>query len=515
MTHRRSQPDQFRRRTAAAAARALDRATNPFEPLERRVMLSGGGYKLVTPPGGFQPTTQDIADYKNGPMASAGQTLINLYREYRRFQKSGADGDFEPAAQFDDILIKGDRVGVTVRGRNGLDNLTQRLRDAGAELIYRNRQWTVIEAYVPLAQLHELARDPQVANINPMHRPQTKQAGSANNQADFVMKTSQVRHDFGLDGSGVTVGVISDSVNAVGDGLGQSFATNDLPRDKTKVIVDEVNIPNTDEGRGMLELIHDIAPEADLQFAASGVSLSTFADNVRALRAAGSDVIVDDIGFSNEPVFQPGVMELAITDVVNDGAVYLSAAGNSADAGYEAPTRITRVGRERFVDFDPGAGVDTRLRITGGGTYRLWWDNPYNGVVGEATTDLDIFIYDATYGRVRGEGTANNVRTGRPIEIGTTNFFGEIDIEIRVADHVEGAALPTRFRLMGEGLQDAEHEPEAHPTILGHSGHFDTISVGAVPFFNPSENEDFSSHGPITYLFDFDGGRLGAPQNLQ
>ena len=103
----------------------------------------------------------------------------------------------------------------------------------------------------------------------------------------------------------------------------------------------------------------------------AALSMSVMADAIRALRLAGSDIIVDDIGFFAEPIFQPGVIDEAITDVVDDGAIYLSAAGNSADNAYENPATFTRIGRTRYVDFRPGEGVDTNLRITGGGQVRL------------------------------------------------------------------------------------------------------------------------------------------------
>jgi hypothetical protein len=52
-------------------------------------------------------------------------------------------------------------------------------------------------------------------------------------------------------------------------------------------------------------------------------------------------------------------------------------------------------------------------------------------------------------------------------------------------------------------------------SISGHNGGENTISVGAAPFFNPGENEDFSSTGPVTRLFDAAGNRLSAPVALQ
>jgi hypothetical protein len=247
--------------------------------------------------------------------------------------------------------------------------------------------------------------------------------------------------------------------------------------------------------------------------------MQAFADYVRQLRNAGSDVIVDDIGFGSESFFQPSVIDRAIADVVKDGAVYLSSAANNAANGYEAPTNLVRIGRDLFVDFDPGPRVDTRLRVSvpGNTPVTLQWDNPYDGIVGTATSDLDLIAFSTRYPDTQvGALDTNNLKTGLPIEIGTAS--GTADIAIRVADHLNGAPLPTRFKIVfaTNGAGDVTTEfPTNQRSVAGHNGGENTISVGAVPFFAPGNNEDFSSVGPVTRLFDVNGNRLPALVTLQ
>jgi hypothetical protein len=50
----------------------------------------------------------------------------------------------------------------------------------------------------------------------------------------------------------------------------------------------------------MLEIIHDLAPSAKLYYATAFKSIDSFADNIRALRAAGCDIIVDDVIYDAE-----------------------------------------------------------------------------------------------------------------------------------------------------------------------------------------------------------------------
>ena len=98
-----------------------------------------------------------------------------------------------------------------------------------------------------------------------------------------------------------------------------------------------------DEGTAMLEIIHDLAPGAQLYFATAFTSITSFANNIRALRAAGCDIIVDDVFYFVETPFQDGqapgvisttnggVVTQAVNDVTAAGALYFSSAGNEGN----------------------------------------------------------------------------------------------------------------------------------------------------------------------------------------
>ena len=78
----------------------------------------------------------------------------------------------------------------------------------------------------------------------------------------------------------------------------------------------------------MLEIVHDLAPDAQLYFSTADPSVSAFAQNIRDLRAAGCDIIVDDVFYFNESPFQDGPVAQAVNDVISSGALYFSSAGN-------------------------------------------------------------------------------------------------------------------------------------------------------------------------------------------
>ena len=104
----------------------------------------------------------------------------------------------------------------------------------------------------------------------PIYKPTCKPPiyqGEAYNQAETSMFADVARTEFNVDGTGVTIGVLSDSVNQFNGGLSESYGTGDLnPNNPVDVIADGA-AGGTDEGRAMLENIHDVAPGANLAFA--------------------------------------------------------------------------------------------------------------------------------------------------------------------------------------------------------------------------------------------------------
>jgi hypothetical protein len=185
-------------------------------------------------------------------------------------------------------------------------------------------------------------------------------AGPVTSQGDATHRASEARAAFGVDGTGVKIGVLSDGVNS----LAASQAAGELGA----VTVLAGQAGSGDEGTAMLEIVHDLAPGAQLYFATAvpaGGSIAGFAQNIRALRTAGCDIIVDDVGYFVESPFQDGqsgssqfnsgVVAQAVKDVAASGALYFSAAANSGRA--DAATSGTWEG-----DFADGGPAPTPRR---------------------------------------------------------------------------------------------------------------------------------------------------------
>jgi Ca2+-binding RTX toxin-like protein len=353
--------------------------------------------------------------------------------------------------------------------------------------------------------------------LTPVYQPITN-AGSTTSQADFVHEADRVRAALpdNYDGSGIKVGVLSDSYNNL-NGAANDITSGDLPTAGVTVLED-LSSGGSDEGRGMLQLIHDLAPGADLSFATAFTGESAFADNIRDLANDGADVIVDDVIYFAEPFFQDGVVALAVDDVVqNDGAAYFSSAGNNATQSYESADfqGVADAGLDAVVganinyhDFNPSAGVDTRQQITlqNNESIRLafQWDDPFyttNGV----DTDLDIYLLDSA-NTIVASSTDFSISNQTPFEfLDFQNTSGSEQNYDLIIGKYEGPD-PGRIKYVNYGSDISSTNVEYFTnssTIYGHAAATDGVAVGAVPFFDRDNPESFTSLGPTTILYEY------------
>src|SRR5262249_46556899 len=155
----------------------------------------------------------------------------------------------------------------------------------------------------------------------------------------------------------------------------------------------------SDEGRAMMQIIHEIAPGASFAFYTAFGSEQDFANGILALAAAGCKVIVDDVGYFDEPFFQNGVVAQAIKTVEAEGVTYGTAAGNEASNGYQAAWTpisgtFTVPGTTRsytLTDAESfGGSPFQKITIGSGGTIPLVleWNQPYGAV----TSNLELLV---------------------------------------------------------------------------------------------------------------------------
>ncbi len=476
----------------------------------------------------------------------------------------------------DGLARRGRRLLVDVRFAGGASSVREDLRQAGATIVAVSRRYQTVTAATDPSRLRAIAAEPGVEGVTPVFAPvataATCPSGADVSEGDVQLEAKAAREaNPGVDGTGITVGILSDSFDQATEGedgepietkAGDDVKSADLPGTENEcghttpveVLSEQSNAAGaSDEGRAMAQIVHDLAPGADLQFASAFNGEISFANNIRALSTAGADVIADDVFYPGEPFFQDGPIAVAVAEVVEDGATYFSAAGNNnlieededeerhdiaswetpgyRDAGSCPPAiqAISGAKATHCLDFNPGSAVDRTfgVKVEAGATLALdlQWDEPWNGV----DTDLDAFLLDSAGNRLVGfESREDNVEISQtPVEVlEWPNSSGSTKTVQLVINRFSGATPRVKFALIqnGGGVSATEYprssgEDVVGPTIFGHSGTAAAISTGAVFFGDKSELEDYSSRGPVRHDFgpvvdDTPAAPLGLPEEL-
>ncbi len=447
--------------------------------------------------------------------------------------------------------------------------------------------------------LNQIANAAALQNLRSMHASMMHtRTGAVNSQGDFTQKSLALRASTlypGLTGAGVTVGVMSDSFDCGGQtniklgkhvapSYADDVATGDLPA-SVNIIKD--NVCATDEGRALAQIVYDVAPGSKLAFYTADDSEADFAQGIltlalptsktdpNGLSGGGAQIIDDDVGYFDEPIFQEGIIGQAIDTVGAQGVMYFSSAGNEGRNSYENTkpvfTTVAAAGTpnagETLLNFDTSGATNTAyLPITipslppgGFVPFLLEWDQPYsstmaditgtNAAAGAGTTNsLDICIGD-TSGNVSASG---NIGTGGDQgenfpSPGFTNCAGPSGvggdpvnlvfvantgtttapaIQASLVVGVAAGANPGRVKIviLDDGLGTVINQFQtASSTIQGHPLSPNAMAVGASFYYRSplcanlptAVPESFTSAGGTPFLFDTTGAAIASPTPLQ
>jgi Subtilase family len=486
------------------------------------------------------------------------------------------------------LVREGGQVLAEVRFDRGAASRGGALRRAGARVLSVSRRYQTATVAVAPGSLRALAAVPGVQLVSESRTPllsaprastaavgATCEGGAVISEGVEQLRAAIARSKYGVNGAGLTVGVLSDSYDqatdaADGSGPVATHAAEDVGngdltgpangcpgQSMTVNVLDDLGVSApeaSDEGRAMLQVIHDIAPRASLAFATAFHSEVSFAENIEELANAGANVIVDDVSWFEEPFFQDGPIAAAVNKVTSEGVIYLSSAGNNnlfdssnrEIASWEAPAyrdagscpaavaALPGFNGTHCMNFKPSGGTDTTFGIKVSPhatlTADLQWEEPWYGV----NTDLDFFLLNSKGEVVAISAAANPGElseegvTQKPVEILQWNNASSASQTVRLAiNRFSGAANPRlKVALLqnGGGVTETEYpessgEDVVGPTIFGHNGAATSISVGAINYQTTAQPERYSSRGPVTHYFGPVNGTipaaaLGSPESI-
>lgn len=449
--------------------------------------------------------------------------------------------------------------------------LLKKLKQAGAKILSSFEEYNSVRVAVDLDAMDTIANLPEIKFIQPMQEAITSQdetppdsdpehlrttrpgfeereqnisqelinaldefqanaynvgnAGVRKSEADLTHKAALARNTYGFDGTGIKIGVLSDGVRnlAAVQASADLGAVTVLPGQSGTSAGQCATTASCDEGTAMLEIVHDLAPGAQLYFATAFGGSANFANNIRNLRNAGCDIIVDDVFYFAESPFQDGqapgiisptnggIIAQAVNDVTAAGALYFSSAGNSGNKndgtsgvwegdfvdGGNATGPLAGAGRVH--QFPGGLNYDV-VTLVGSSQYNLNWSDPLGG----SANDYDLFALNSTGTTVIAASTGNQNGTQDPFEA-----IGPAPANSRI--------VIVRFSGVGRYLRLTTNRGRLNVNTpgqtTGHSCALDAFGVAATPSVGPFPNpfsatnvvETFSSDGPRKLFFQANG----------
>ncbi len=389
-------------------------------------------------------------------------------------------------------------------------------------------------------------------------RPDGTVCGPIDIEADAPLRADQARAAFGVDGTGVRIGIISDSYDvavgpvttAVDDVASGALPGAGNPCDRTAPVeVLREASSGVDEGRAMAQLVHGIAPGATLLFAAAGNNEAEMAQSINDLADAGADIIVDDISMLGELTYQQGIISVIINQVRARGVAYFTSAGNATGVGTRGTSIDLPVGAWQTtayrptncpswvvtgptdplsgttfdcLDFDPNTSdavhapyeTFTIKGAIGGGSNDLMALGSVGEPLAGVTTDYEwrFFEVDDVTGDVQLLATLPRFSPMHP------NFGGQVTVqdgsEVRMVmvrkSYDPAAPLPavrTMFLRGGDEIAERVHLGDnvtdwVGETTLGHAADGSAVSVASLHWDAPTTVREYSSLGPGTLLFE-------------
>jgi hypothetical protein len=319
----------------------------------------------------------------------------------------------------------------------------------------------VVQGWAPPSVIPTLALVPGVQRIDlprythhrPVQPPQSKSmsfsqqllaAGGTpaiDGNGIAIMETDKYVAQTGVNGTGVTMAIISDDVESLSviQGRGELPASVNVVQPSTNPTRHQTL---TDEGTMMLEEAYAVAPGASLAFC--GPESSTeYVACVQNLIAAGATVISDDIGYPFEDVMSlEGVTTQAIANLLktNSDVMLFTAAGNNAPGfwqGTYAPVRFNGTlscnGQTDNYLQSWGTNLISNQWTVGSSNsplVALTWPNP----TGKNTSNYDLYAFDAN-GKFVGCSNVNQ-----------SNYFGTSGTTSYLIIP-EGAVAPGTYQL--------------------------------------------------------------------
>jgi len=409
-----------------------------------------------------------------------------------------------------------DKIRVEIYGSGGaeiLNKIAEVGGTAGDQFAMEDGR-VLVTATIQLDKIQSVAELDAVSSIRAAYLPHSN-VGALTSQAIISHATKTVNAN-GIDGTGVKVGVMSDSASPAR--VAALIASGDLGAG-TVVLPGQAG-SGSDEGTAMMEIVQDMAPGAKLYFATAFAGQASFANNILALQAAGCRVIVDDVTYFAEGAFQDGPIAQAVNAVTAAGVVYVSSAANSGnltlgtsgtwegDFSSLGPVGgpIAAAGETGLVhNFGTAASPQGFDVLTGTSQIiSLKWSD----ALGASANDYDLFVLNSTGTTLKAFSAGAQTGTQDPLEIFQyTPAAGDRIVVVLFSGAARALHLDTnRGRLSINTTGSTYGHNAGRNTVTAAATYWNSARTGTRPFTGAANPiETFSSDGPRKIFYNPNG----------
>lgn len=350
-----------------------------------------------------------------------------------------------------------------------------------------------LQIEIDAARFAELAEDPSIGWIAEPIAPIPLAESEA-------LEDMRVPEYWGLGGrgAGVRIGVIDVGFSGLTERLGRELPSAVQTRSFYGGATGNGDLSGGGESHGVAcaEVVHDVAPEAELYLA----NVSSEVDLARALDwmlEQNVEVISHSLAWFSGGGDGGGPVNEVVQRAEEEGVLFVTAAGNFATSHWSGPFRDRDA--DALLEFDSEDDESIALpSVPSGETVSmiLTWDRwPLSSDVG-----FDVELHDATRGRLAtsADDFGDSPFAYRVVEAASPGQNAELSIQVRRSrGTAEGVSLRV-FRVDGGGRPLGSHRvPSGSLAIPADSPH--VLSVGAFRWradAGAQELEEFSSYGP-------------------
>jgi hypothetical protein len=395
-------------------------------------------------------------------------------------------------------LNAGGEMGLYVHASGNPKSVAKGLKKLGASVTAILEDSGVIDITIAPAQIGRVAR---LGGVKAISLPDYV-VTNVTSEGDAALNADDVRSQFvsaglnstAINGTGIKVGVISDGADH------RANVGGELPA----VTVDPDRPGDGDEGTAMLEIVHDLAPGAQLYFSGP-LDSAEMVQSINYLVTQGCNVIVDDLSFFGESYFSDSSVAQAAASAVAQGVVYVTSSGNYSNQ------------RHYQAQFTPGdafqggvmhrfAGTDDANDITVPSFTQVivffQWSDAWGST--PAASDYRIYLTDTT-GKVitnattgfvngtpfRGVAYFNGTGASKAVQIRIVNMNNSPSRELEFFEITNtGANLPLQYSVAGDAL-------------IGHEAVDGVMAIAAANASSPTSVASYSSRGGSTIYTNF------------